>query len=396
MIKLWDHQRKALAQMKNGCILCGGVGSGKSKTSLAYYYIRNGGDIDSEDYTRMENPKDLYVITTAKKRDDCEWEEEMIPFYIRGLYDIKVVVDSWNNVMKYSDVKNSFFIFDEQRVVGSGAWSKAFIKIAKANEWILLTATPGDTWSDYIPVFIANGFYKGRTDFYQQHVIWSPWVNFRKIDRYVNLGKLIRFRREILIKMDDTRSTVPHDENITTLYDKDLYDDICKNRWNYDEGRPIESPGEYCQLLRKVVNKDISKRVSVLEILEDNPRLIIFYNYDYELEILKQLTYFNDTIIAEWNGHKHDRVPIGRSWVYLVQYNAGAEGWNCITTNAMIFFSLNYSYKVMVQAAGRINRMNTPFSDLYYYKLVSQAGIDKAIQMTLKNKKIFNEKDFAK
>ena len=165
-IELRDYQIDAVNRLKNGNILCGGVGSGKSRTALAYYYKENGGIIGSEDYIKMKNPKDLYIITTARKRDTLEWEGEFGPFLITtnpevAYYDHKVIVDSWNNIQKYVDIKDAFFIFDEQRVVGSGAWGKAFLKIAKVNNWILLSATPGDTWMDYIPVFLANGFYKG-------------------------------------------------------------------------------------------------------------------------------------------------------------------------------------------------------------------------------------------
>ena len=169
-ISLRDYQLDAVNRMKNGCILCGGVGSGKSRTALAYYFFQEGGEllnnVCGDNYIPMEDPpKDLYIITTARKRDTKEWEGELSPFLLSthrevSLYSNKVIVDSWNNIGKYIAVTNAFFIFDEQRVVGSGAWVKAFLKIAKSNEWILLSATPGDTWEDYIPVFIANGFYK--------------------------------------------------------------------------------------------------------------------------------------------------------------------------------------------------------------------------------------------
>lgn len=402
-IGLYDYQIDAVKRMKNGCILNGGVGSGKSRTALAYYYLRNGGDPASlcgDNYIPMDDqPKDLYIITTARKRDTLEWDGDMGPFLLSthtdvNLYCNKVVVDSWNNITKYKEVTGAFFIFDEDRVTGSGVWVKSFLKIAKSNEWIILSATPGDTWQDYIPVFLANGFYKNKSEFTREHIVYSRFSKFPKVDRYLNTGRLIRLRNNILIDMDFHRDTIPHHEDVYVSYDISAYKDICRNRWNPWEDKPIENAAEFCYSLRKIVNTDEARQVALLQIIEEHPKAIIFYNFDYELDILKKLYYGEDFEIAEWNGHKHQEVPKGDKWVYLVQYTAGNEGWNCVRTDTIIFYSQNYSYKVMTQAAGRIDRLNTPYKDLYYYHIKSRSGIDLAISKALKNKKKFNERKF--
>lgn len=398
-IPLNKEQIEAVKKMKNGCILCGRVGSGKSRTSLAYYYIRNGGNLETACW--MTNPKDLYIITTAKKRDTFEWETEFTYFLINtdpllNPYHNKVVIDSWNNITKYVDVKNAFFIFDEQRVVGKGVWVKSFLKIAKSNEWILLSATPGDTWEDYIPVFIANGFYKNRTEFSMEHIIWKAFRNYHQIEGYRNTGRLVRLRRNILVDIDTEVITVPHHENVDVLYDISAYRDVLRSRMNPFTDEPIDTAADLCTVLRRVVNSSEARQIAVLEIFEKHPRIIIFYNYDFELEILRNLYFGEGVEVAEWNGHKHQPVPESDSWVYLVQYNAGAEGWNCVKTDTIIFYSQNYSYKIMVQSSGRIDRMNTPYRDLYYYHLKSKSGIDLAISKALSKKKKFNEESFAR
>lgn len=387
--------------MRNGCILCGGVGSGKSRTSLAYYYKEQGGILGTKDYVRMKNPRDLYIITTARKRDTLEWEGEFLPFMITtnqevSIYDHNVVVDSWNNIQKYKDVYGAFFIFDEQRVVGRGAWVKAFLNIARKNRWILLSATPGDTWQDYVPVFIANGFFKNKTEFEREHVVWNPRVKFPKVDRYLGTGKLTRLRDSILIDMDFKRMTNSHHEDVYIPYDISLYKDTMKLRWNPYTNKPVVNAAELCYTLRKIVNSDEARQVALLQLFEDHPKLIVFYNFDYELDILKGLYYGDDVEVAEWNGHCHQPVPSGKRWVYLVQYTAGAEGWNCIKTDTIVFYSQNYSYKIMQQSAGRIDRLNTPFTDLYYFHLKSRSGIDLAISKALKEKRKFNERGFVK
>ena len=401
-VDLRDYQLDAVSRMHNGCILCGGVGSGKSRTSLAYYYKEQGGQLDSEDYVKMKNPRDLYIITTARKRDDLEWEEELIPFYIStdpelSLYkDLKVTIDSWNNIKKYSNVCGAFFIFDEQRVVGSGAWVKAFLKITKKNQWILLSATPGDNWSDYIPVFIANGFYRNKSEFTNEHIMYSRFTKYPKIDRYLNTGKLVRLRNQILIDMDFNRQTISHHEDVYVKYDISKYKDAIRKRWDPYKDEPIQQASGLCYVLRRIVNEDISRQDALVEILEKHPKLIVFYNFDYELDILRAIQDVEDVEIAEWNGHKHQPVPDGDRWVYLVQYTAGCEGWNCVKTDTIVFFSQNYSYKVMQQASGRIDRLTTPYKELYYYHFKSRSGIDLAISKALSEKKKFNESRWVK
>lgn len=401
-ITLYDYQLDAVSQMKNGCILCGGVGSGKSRTALAYYYKEQGGRFGTDRHVKMKQPRDLYIITTARKRDTLEWEGELCYFLLSvhpelNYYKNRVIVDSWNNIKKYDDVYGAFFIFDEQRVVGRGAWVKAFLKIARRNKWILLSATPGDTWTDYIPVFVANGFYKNRTQFIDEHVIYR-WINksYPKIDRYINTGKLIRLRNDILVDMDFTRQTIAHHEDVYVSYDIPKYKDVMRKRWDPYKDEPIANASGLCYVLRKIVNTDDARQVALMELFEKHPRMIIFYNFDYELDILKHLYYGDDVEVAEWNGHKHQPTPDSKSWIYLVQYTAGAEGWNCIKTDTIVFYSQNYSYKVMQQSAGRIDRLNTPYRDLYYYHLKSRSGIDLAISKALKEKKQFNESRWVK
>lgn len=444
---LRDYQMDAVNRMRNGCILNGGVGSGKSRTSLYYYFKENGGSFENGIYVPMTTAPDLYIITTAQKRDKLEWEAELIPFLISpdpalSRYSNKVTIDSWNNIQKYKDVTDSFFIFDEDRICGTGAWSKAFLKIAKTNRWIVLSATPGDKWEDYITIFMANGFYRTITEFKQEHLRYDYRCrSYPKVIGYYNIGRLMRLRDRILIDMDFVRDTVPHHEDVIVDYDILTYKQTTKTRtdpfkpgyipcdkndpdalvigtdiliedvepvmfgWDYEPKMgdyvkltytPITSASDLCYVWRKIVNSHESRAEALLKIFEKHPRIIVFYNYDYELDILRNLPYGDDVEVAEWNGHKHQPIPESGSWVYLTQYIAGCEGWNCLATDTMIFYSQTYSYKVLAQACGRIDRMNTPYRDLYYYHLKTRSPIDIAIYKALKEKKKFNETKFVK
>ena len=395
-----DYQLKAVDSLRSGSILCGGVGSGKSFTSLLYFWTKEmDGIYDGTEfsYPSEDKKKDLYIITTARKRDTGDWTKELGSFGISIDEDskIKVYVDSWNNVNKYTNVSNAFFIFDEQRAVGTGVWSKSFIKIAKANHWIMLSATPGDTWSDYISVFVANGFYKNVTAFRREHIVYEYIAGrYPKIKMYLNERKLEWLRNQILVDMDYIRPTVRHQRWIKTSFDNNLYFRVWKQRWNIFDDEPIETLPELFMCLRKVTNEDRSRLRALDSILSMHSKAIIFYNFDYELEMLKEYCEDYNITYSEWNGHKHQMVPEGDRWVYLVQYIAGAEGWNCIETDTVIFYSMNYSYKILEQSMGRIDRCNTPFTDLYYYHLYSQSNIDQGIRKALVDKKTFNEKAF--
>lgn len=395
----------AVNKLRNGNILCGGVGTGKSRTALAYFITKVcGGRINSktsDNFLEIDHPVDLVIITTARKRDTYEWDMEAAGFGLNRdrelcLYpEIGVYIDSWNNIKKYEKFENAFFIFDEQRVVGKGQWVKSFLKIVKHNQWILLTATPGDDWSDYIPVFIANRFYRNRSEFLSEHAVYNPFITkFPKIDKYVGTKKLCRYRDQITVYMHYKKKTVPHENYILAEYSKDMYKAIFKNRWNILTDQPIKNISELCALLRRVVNSDDSRIEAVRQLILEHKKVIIFYNFDFELQILKDLGEEMHIETREWNGHEHQELPNGDEWIYLVQYAAGAEGWNCITTDTIIFYSLNYSYKATVQAAGRIDRLNTPFTDLNYYYIYSHSPIDLAIRRCLKEKKNFNESKF--
>lgn len=454
-VDLRPHQQEALGKLSNGKILWGGVGTGKSRVAAAYYM-------------KVEADADVYVITTAKKRNSLDWEGEFAKFgigkHLNATVGGQLTVDSWNNIGKYRDVQGAFFIFDEQRLVGSGEWSSVFIKIAKSNNWILLSATPGDTWLDYIPVFVANGYYKNRTEFKREHVVYNTYSKFPKVDRYTQVSRLVRLRNQLLVEMPYERHTTRETEVRLVKHDKQLLDEVMKKRWHVYENRPLRDVAELFLVMRKVVNSDSSRIQSLLELIDVHPRLIVFYNFNYELEamrialanvvvgdstlsitkgndeswqtqshacikssdqVLTEATRHSSSVpvvesisldpksseddststtstttsgstfqVAEWNGHKHQPIPDTDRWVYLVQYAAGAEGWNCITTDAMVFYSLPYSYKLWHQAHGRIDRLNTPFSVLRYYILMSNSVIDFAVMKSLKEKKNFNEKKF--
>jgi hypothetical protein len=387
--ELAPHQRDAIAKMHDGCILWGGVGSGKSRAALAYYML-------------TDAHEDVYVITTAKKRDSLDWQREAMRFGIGKEPDATIAgllhIDSWNNIEKYIDVKNAFFIFDEQRLVGAGKWVKAFLKIVRKNRWIMLSATPGDTWMDYIPVFVANGFYRNRTEFKREHVIYSSWAKFPKVERYVNVQRLVRLRSQILVKMPYQRETIRHPINCWVEYDEAVMSTVSNGRWNVFEDRPIQDVSELFHIMRKVVNSDPSRLAEMWKLMVKHPRIIVFYNFDYELAMIRTLKSREeedpDFQFAEWNGHKHEDIPSSPKWVYAVQYIAGSEGWNCTETDTEVFWSLTYSYKSWEQAHGRIDRLNTPFTDLYYYTLRSKAPIDWAIWRSLKSKKSFQTDHF--
>lgn len=376
---LHPHQKIAVSRLRPGSILCGGVGSGKSRTAVAYFV---------KEYARCRT---LLIITTARKRDNHEWDDECGAFDLKG---VDVIVDSWNNIGKYVKIKDAFVIFDEQRVVGSGAWVKGFYKIVKRNPWILLSATPGDVWMDYVPVFVANGYFPNKTAFVNDHVVFDRFAKYPKIKKYINTARLERLRKQVLVDMPFARTTKRIRHKLLCDYDRGFYNDNVKRLWDPYKQEPAQNAGVMCYIQRRMVNSDPSRQDALVGLMRNHPKLIVFYNFDYELEMIRETCASKIIPLQEWNGHLHQPVPTTKKWVYAVQYQAGAEAWNCVETDAIMFWSLSYSWKVMEQAEGRIDRLNTPFTDLHYYYVQSESPIDKAIARALRNKEIFNQQAF--
>lgn len=456
-VELHPHQQEALEKMHNGCVLWGGVGVGKTITALAYAKL-------------MEPGKKIKIVTTAKVRDSFSWEREAAKL---AIHPDDFEVTSWNKINDLVELEDHFIIFDEQRLVGTGAWVKAFYKIAKKNHWILLSATPGDTWSDYAPMFIANGWYKNITQFRQEHAVYSTFTKYPKIVRWLNEGKLQKYRRQLLVKMPMARHTTRHVHHIECDYDKEKLDFVRKKRWNIYKDQPIKNAAELYGVMRKVVSTDPSRVLELKKLIAKHPKMIIFYNYNYELDILREVcseleeltnkngdlswvlkdpsnsststetisrpTSLADSAVvhgklattkraseqqlekiltssgssitskpkkqeplqetlanpakkfdwAEWNGHKHQPLPQSDSWVYLVQYTSGSEGWNCTETDSMAFWSLTYSWKQWNQAMGRIDRLNTPFVDLNYYVFMTNSPAEMPVMTALDEKHDF-------
>ncbi|QGJ90431.1 DNA helicase [Gordonia phage Crocheter] len=396
VVQLYPHQTKAVEELSDGKVLVGGVGTGKTITSLAYFYTKvMGGELNKPE--TITNPMDLYIFTTARKRDELDWQRDAAKLAMSrdpeaSIHGIKVTVDSYNNIAKYKEIKGAFVILDEQRMVGTGAWVKSFLKIAKSNRWIMLSATPGDKWEDYIPLFIANGFVKNITEFRRNHIVYSSYTKYPKVERYLQTGQLLKWRRQLLVDMPYSRHTVRQLHYVVCQHDVETMRQVMEKRWHPIEMRPLRDIGEMFAMMRRVAYSDISRKAKVFELLQKHPKLIVFYNFDYELEILRTLAKdIPDWKFAEWNGHKHEPVPSGDRWVYLVQYVAGAEAWNCVETDAMCFYSQTYSYRNFEQAQGRTDRLNTPFKVLHYYILTSNSMIDKAISKAIRNKESFNE-----
>jgi hypothetical protein len=406
--RLSEHQLEALALLRTGSILKGTVGSGKSRTAIAYFLQAECG-WTMEPFATVKNPetkKQLLIITMAKKRDEHDWDYELAQFGIPAdIYGLSVIVDSWNNIKKYESF-TGFAIFDEQKVSGYGAWVKSFLKITKqCSGWILLSATPGDTWLDYIPVFIANGFYKNKTAFVAEHVIFDRYSKYPKVDKYLRENKLLYLRDHITVNMDFQRSIEKHEIELWCDYDRKAYDFIKKERKDPYERisrseetdgfiyKPIKNNSKFCFLLRRAAYDHESRIGDLRDVVDKHGKVIVFYNFRRELEIIRSAFENGHITIAEYNGRRHDSIPTTNKWIYLVQYNL-SEGWNCITSDCVVFFSSNYSWRTLEQCKGRIDRMNTPFSDLYYYHIWSDAPIEKAIKAANKRKEIFNERQF--
>lgn len=371
-----DYQKRAINQMHNGCILCGGVGAGKSLTSLGY--------ID-----KVYPSGTVYIITPARKRNTGEWFDDIRK---NDMDETRFVVDSWNNLSKYKDVKDAFFLFDEQKVSGKGTWAKSLIRIAKSNQWILLSATPGDTYDDYATVLIANGFVRNRTTWYDEYCVTKSQPFFHIVD-HKNKDVIDMMIRRIFIKMD-YQSDKKRIERVIPIQARSAGEEkeILMTHKAPGAQMPFTTFAAAIAYVRMNCYDKSKKTEALRKIIEKHKKIIVFYNFLSEKLEIERAAIDANVTINFYNGQRHDPIPDTDEWVYGVQYNSGAEAWNCITTNAMVFYSPNYSYKTMEQAHGRIDRVNSPYECLYYYMLLNELNIDNKVMNALSSKKDFNEK----
>ena len=408
-IILKPFQENCLERLSTGKVLAADTGAGKSIMSLAWYLSKECASDEhslksgAKAWTLYHGSPDLYIITTPKKRDSEEWESDLSKFNLvkgrnsKEMGEVNIFIDSWNNIKKYTEIKNSVFIFDEQRAVGSGTWAKSFVKIAKQNHWIMLSATPGDTWSDWCPLMIAKGYYPNRTAFFNKHAVYNPYVKYREIIRWDNTDELEYYRSKMLVTCRMEKKTTRHfEEVIADCSNKYEVKRAYKERTNPKTGEPFKSASELCAYTRNIINTDPTRSAVGLKIIQMYDRIIIFYTLTDELEGIKWACNKAGRKMYFYNGEIHDQVPTGNNWAYIVQYTAGSEAWNCTTCNAMLFWDLTYSYKQFKQATGRIDRLNTPYSDLYYYAIRSYMPLDLAIRRALREKKDFNSRGFLK
>ena len=381
MIKLLKYQEEAIQKLHSGSVLYGATGSGKSLTGLAYYM-------------RCWSHLDLYIITTSKKRNAGEWEEEIAKL---GCPPPKAI-DSWNRLKNYRMVSDAFFLFDEHKVGGHGKWAQSMITIAKKNKWILLTATPGDVWDDYASIFIANEFVKNKTTWNEDFCIFDRISKYPKIIGYQREDVLKNMRDAVLVPMEYQSEKVPIPYVIPYKVDheEEAYVLARRKSLRHPEMRAFRNTSAMFAYMRMNLPDKESKIQALADVLKKEPKAIIFYNFTPEKYEIENAARQVNIPFFQYNGQIKDNVPDGDTWVYAVQYTAGAEAWNCITCRTVIFYSMNYSYKVMTQAKGRIDRCNSPFDELHYYYFISpDFEIDQEILNALTRKEKFNEEALA-
>lgn len=403
-VNLRQFQHECVQALRSGKVLAAGVGAGKSIMALYWYVtkcctVRTSHNANGELFQIMPGSPDLVIITTAKKRDNHEWDDELYRYALhqgensKKMGRVHVTIDSWNNITKYVDT-SAVFIFDEQRAIGSGAWSKAFVRIARRNPWVMLSATPADTWSDWCPIFVADGFYRNRTEFFRRHAVYSRYTKYPRIDRWIDEDYLNRCRDRVLVTCEVPRETERVVHQLTCAYDKETVRKAMKTRWNPETEEPFLNATELCFYLRRVIDTDPTRLSYAAHVVRDHRKVIIFYTLRAELEQILKLEEVTGVPVYQYNGGRHDDLPQGNSWVYAVQFQAGSEGWNCTSCNTVLYWSLPYSYKQAEQAAGRIDRLDTSYKTLNYYIMRSFAPLDLGIIRALRNKENFNASGF--
>lgn len=423
MIKLYLHQSKALAELKglNKCALYWDMGLGKTF----------GG---SEKMMQLGAKVNLVICQKSKIRDWIEHfntyydnyiiydgtKKECLHRFLDYPYDEKqVLVINYELAFRRPELaklKDFTLMLDESSLIQNenSKRSKFILKKLQPKNVILLSGTPtGGKYERLWSQLHLLGWNIKKKTFYNQYVDYHYEDNegfpLMIIDGYKNEERLKRKMRQHgchFLKTDevfDLPEQIHQTIGVQTTKDYRIFrkDCIVNTLVGDDYSEYIELIGD-TTLTKMLYERQLcgqynpAKLEAFRDLVEStNDRLIVFYNFNDELEKLSRIAWENHRPVAVVNGKQKDLLPYENApdSITFIQYQAGAMGLNLQKANKIVYFTPPLSSELFEQSKKRIHRIGQEKTCFYYY-LTCKGSIEEKIYRTLAMRRDYTDKLF--
>ena len=407
-IKLYPHQVRALEKTKNF-------------NHVAYYLDMGLGKtfVGSEKLKMLNTNHNLIVCQKSKLQD---WYEHMKTYYpeyntfiyskTREIPPKSVIIINYDLVWRRPELlttlKNFTLMLDESSLIQNEKSNRSkFILKMKPTNVILLSGTPtGGKYEQLWSQLKLLGWNISK------RLYWDEFIKFVKIDvggfpikkvtGYKNVDRLkdkLRTHGAIFMKSDEVFQLPKQIENIIKVDNTKEYKKFNKDRLIKIDDTELVGDTSLTKMLylRQLSSQYNSNKTAALkDLLEStNDRVIVFYNFDKELEIIQEICNKLEKPISMINGHEKNLKNFTEcnDCVLLGQYQAAAMGLNLQLSNKIIYFSLPLQSELFMQSKKRIHRIGQEKTCFYWY-LITKNSIEEQIFETLKQRRDYTNKLF--
>ena len=413
-MKLFDYQEKALALTSD-------------KDNSAFYYDMGLGKtfIGSERLRLYGERVNIIVCQKSKIKDWCEHFKEHYTDYavfdltnkkdMQGfmIYPIYKCIGIINYELAYRreelrKLKDFTMMLDESSMIKNETAKRTkFILSLKPSHTILLSGTPTDGKYEFLYSQLRLlGWKITKTAYYNRYIKTElrsyGGPTFRVVTGYKNVSELkaklkeygaVFAKAEEVIKLPE-KKFIKEYSTVSSDYKKFMKDRIIKIDDKELTGDSTLSKRLYARMLCSAYSKDkISRLIDLVNSTSD--RVIIFYNFNTELEALKKAV--SDRPISIVNGQVKDLKAYENNdnSVTLIQYQAGAMGLNFQKANRIIYFSLPERSELFEQSKARICRIGQE-KQCYYHIMMCRKSVEEKIYECLLMRKDYTDELFRK
>lgn len=413
-MKLFDYQEKALALTSD-------------KDNSAFYYDMGLGKtfIGSERLRLYGKRVNIVVCQKSKIKDWCEhFKEHYTDYAVFDLtnkkdmqafmiYPIYKCIGIINYELAYRreelrQLKDFTMMLDESSMIKNETAKRTkFILSLKPSHTILLSGTPTDGKYEFLYSQLRLlGWKITKTAYYNRYIktelrsYGGPM--FRVVTGYKNVSELkaklkeygaVFAKAEEVIKLPE-KTFIKEYSTVSSDYKKFMKDRIIKIDDKELTGDSTLSKRLYARMLCSAYSKDkISRLIDLVNSTSD--RVIIFYNFNTELEALRKVLF--DRPISIVNGQIKDLKAYENNdnSVTLIQYQAGAMGLNLQKANRIIYFSLPERSELFEQSKARICRIGQE-KQCYYHIMMCHKSVEEKIYECLLMRKDYTDELFRK